>query len=112
MGSELTLTGDMLLVLAVLGLTIFAFVTEIVRIDIAAITIMVLLGLLGVVPGDQLFDGFASNAVIAVIAVIVVNVVNVVNAAAASVVAGLADARSVDSAPSPTWSRTTRTRNC
>ena len=72
MGSELTLTGDMLLVLAVLGLTIFAFVTEIVRIDIAAITIMVLLGLLGVVPGDQLFDGFASNAVIAVIAVMII----------------------------------------
>lgn len=72
MGSELTLTGDMLLVLAVLGLTIFAFVTEIVRIDVAAVTIMVLLGLLGLVPSNQLFDGFASNAVIAVIAVMII----------------------------------------
>jgi len=71
MQGELTLTGDMLLVLALLGLTIFAFATEIVRIDIAAISIMVLVGLFGLVPGDQLFDGFASNAVIAVIAVMV-----------------------------------------
>lgn len=72
MGGELTLTGDMLLVLAVLALTVFAFVTEIVRIDIAAVTIMVLLGLLGLVPGEELFDGFASNAVIAVIAVMII----------------------------------------
>ncbi|WP_206212285.1 SLC13 family permease [Wenzhouxiangella sp. XN79A] len=71
MQSELTLTGDMLLVLALLGLTIFAFATEIVRIDIAAVSIMVLIGLFGLVPGDQLFDGFASNAVMAVIAVMV-----------------------------------------
>lgn len=71
MESGLTLTGDMLLVLALLGLTIFAFATEIVRIDIAAVSIMVLVGLFGLVPGDQLFDGFASNAVMAVIAVMV-----------------------------------------
>ncbi|GAB4169811.1 MAG: SLC13 family permease [Wenzhouxiangellaceae bacterium] len=72
MSSELTLTLDMVLVLAVLGLTVFAFVTEIVRIDIAAVSIMVLLGLLGLVPADELFDGFASNAVIAVIAVMII----------------------------------------
>ncbi|MFO7763193.1 MAG: SLC13 family permease [Wenzhouxiangellaceae bacterium] len=72
MESELTLTGDMLLVLALLGLTIFAFASEIVRIDIAAVSIMVLVGLLGLVPADQLFDGFASNAVIAVIAVMII----------------------------------------
>lgn len=71
MESELTLTLEMALVLFVLGLTVFAFVTEIVRIDIAAVSIMVLLGLLGLVPGDQLFDGFASNAVIAVIATMI-----------------------------------------
>ncbi len=74
MGIEggLTLSGDMLLVLAVLGLTIFLFVFEIVRVDIAAICIMVLIGLLGLVPGDQLFNGFASNAVISIIAVMII----------------------------------------
>ncbi|MDT8439601.1 MAG: SLC13 family permease [Wenzhouxiangellaceae bacterium] len=72
MGSELTLTLDMVLVLIVLGLTVFAFVTEIVRIDVAAVSIMVLLGLLGLVPADQLFSGFASNAVMAVIATMII----------------------------------------
>lgn len=72
MESELTLNGDMLLVLALLGLTIFMFATEIVRIDIAGISIMVLLGLFGLVPGDELFNGFSSNAVIAVIAVMII----------------------------------------
>lgn len=71
MANELTLTLDMVLVLALLGLTVFAFVTEIVRIDVAAVSIMVLLGLLGLVPGDELFNGFASNAVMAVIAVMI-----------------------------------------
>ena len=90
MQSGLTLTGDMLLVLALLGLTIFAFATEIVRIDIAAVSILVLLGLFGLVPGDQLFDGFASNAVIAVIAVMIIGAgldrTGVMNTVAASIV--------------------------
>ncbi|MEM1080040.1 MAG: SLC13 family permease [Pseudomonadota bacterium] len=72
MDSGLTLTGDMLLVMLLLGLTIGLFVLEWVRIDIAAISIMVLLGLLGLVPADQLFNGFASNAVISVIAVMII----------------------------------------
>lgn len=72
MEGGLTLSGDMILVLMVLGLTVFLFVFEIVRVDIAAICIMVLIGLLGLVPGDQLFNGFASNAVISVIAVMII----------------------------------------
>src|SRR6056297_178984 len=90
MQSELTLTSDMVLVLALLGLTIFAFATEIVRIDIAAVSIMVLIGLFGLVPGDQLFDGFASNAVMSVIAVMVLGAgldrTGVMNTVAASIV--------------------------
>lgn len=72
MDGGLTLSGDMILVLLVFGLTVFLFVFEIVRVDIAAICIMVLIGLLGLVPGDQLFNGFASNAVISVIAVMII----------------------------------------
>ncbi|MEE4297045.1 MAG: SLC13 family permease [Wenzhouxiangella sp.] len=72
MDGGLTLSTDMVLVLMVLGLTVFLFVFEIVRVDIAAICIMVLIGLLGLVSGDQLFNGFASNAVISVIAVMII----------------------------------------
>src|SRR5690625_730914 len=71
MNESLTLSGDMILVLILLGLTVILFVTELVRIDVTAICIMVLVGLLGLVPDDQLFSGFASNAVIAVIAVMI-----------------------------------------
>lgn len=72
MDGGLTLSGDMILVLMLLGLTVALFIFEIVRIDIAAVCVMVLVGLLGLVPGDQLFSGFASNAVIAIIAVMII----------------------------------------
>jgi di/tricarboxylate transporter len=71
METGLTLTGDMMLVLFVLGITIALFVFEVVRVDVVALTVMVLLGLLGLVPSDQLFNGFASNAVISIIAVMI-----------------------------------------
>lgn len=71
MVSSLTLSSDIVWVLLVLGLTVFLFVSELVRIDIAAIGIMVLIGLLGLVPSDQLFNGFASNAAISLIAVMI-----------------------------------------
>jgi di/tricarboxylate transporter len=67
----------------ILLLTIYLFVFEIVDVDIAAICIMVLIGLMGMigpwlgmdhpfVPSQHLFDGFASNAVISIIAVMII----------------------------------------
>jgi di/tricarboxylate transporter len=67
----------------ILLLTIYLFVFEIVEVDVAAISIMVLLGLSdflapvmglqqGLVDTTHLFDGFASNAVISIIAVIII----------------------------------------
>ena len=60
-----------MLVLAVLAVTIGLFVFEVVRVDVVAASVMVLLGLLGLVPAEQLFNGFASNAVISIIAVMI-----------------------------------------
>jgi di/tricarboxylate transporter len=71
MESGLTLSGDMMLVLVVLTATIGLFVSELVRVDIAAILVMVAIGLLGLVPANELFDGFASNAVLSIIAVMI-----------------------------------------
>jgi di/tricarboxylate transporter len=65
------LTYDMILVLAILAGAVILFVTEIVRIDVAAIFIMVVVGLTGLVSGNDLFAGFASNAVISIIAVMI-----------------------------------------
>lgn len=76
---SLTFTLEMGVVTAMLGFTIFLFVSEIIRIDLAAILVLVMLGILSYVPGldrlaspAEIFDGFASNAVISIIAVMIV----------------------------------------
>jgi len=61
----------MVLVLLVLSATIGLFVSELVRVDVAAILVMVTVGLLGLVPATDLFNGFASNAVLSIIAVMI-----------------------------------------
>lgn len=73
------LTFEMMAVLALLSFTVLLFVTEIVRIDVAAVVVMVLLGALSYVPGlqnladvSQLFQGFSSNAVMSIVAVMIV----------------------------------------
>jgi di/tricarboxylate transporter len=75
----LTLNIEISLVLGLLCVTIFLFAFEIVRVDLAAICVMVLLGLSTMVPSiepiihrQDLFSGFSSNAVISVIAVMIV----------------------------------------
>lgn len=79
LGFMMELTTEMMWVLGFLSLTIYLFVSEIVRVDVAAILVMVLLGLTTVVPfvpplvdTTHLFDGFASNAVISIIAVMII----------------------------------------
>ena len=76
---QATLTYEMIVVLCVLAFTIFLFVSEIVRVDVAAVSVMVLLGALSYVPGLEniadirnLFKGFSSNAVISIIAVMII----------------------------------------
>ena len=76
---SLVLTYEMMAVLALLALTVFLFVSEIVRIDLAAVLVMVLLGALSYLPGlgnladvSELFTGFSSNAVMSIIAVMII----------------------------------------
>ena len=71
MSGSIEFTQNMLAVLLVLGLTIYLFVSEVVRVDVAALLIMVLVGATGIVPAAHVFDGFASNAVISIIAVMI-----------------------------------------
>jgi len=70
-------------VMGVLMLTIYLFAFEVVGVDVAAITVMVLLGLStllapvmglsqGLVEIKHLFDGFSSNAVMSIIAVMII----------------------------------------
>ncbi|MCG8426273.1 MAG: SLC13 family permease, partial [Chromatiales bacterium] len=70
-------------VTCVLVLTIYLFAFEVVSVDVAAVSVMVLLGLSslfaplmglqqGLVDTNHLFDGFASNAVMSIIAVMII----------------------------------------
>jgi di/tricarboxylate transporter len=70
-------------VTALLVLTIYLFAFEVVGVDVAAICIMVMLGLTdllapwmglekGLIDNVQLFDGFSSNAVMSIIAVMII----------------------------------------
>ena len=68
------LSVDMIIVLVILAATVIMFVTEVVRVDVAAIIAMIALGLTGVLPGNMVFNGFASNAVISVIAIMIIGV--------------------------------------
>jgi di/tricarboxylate transporter len=68
---ETAFSPEMGLVLAILLFAILLFVTERLRVDVTALLIMVILGLSGLVRGDQLFAGFSSNAVISIIAVMI-----------------------------------------
>lgn len=75
----IVLTNEMIAVLAILAFTVFLFAFEVVRVDVAALFILVILGLSSVLPGydglvdpAQLFNGFASNAVISIIAVMII----------------------------------------
>lgn len=73
------MTNEMIAVFAILGLTVFLFASEIVRVDVASMLILVILGLSSQVPGyrglvdqKELFDGFSSNAVISIIAIMII----------------------------------------
>ncbi len=68
---ELTLTPDMMLVLGLVGFTVVMLILEWVRADIVALLVVVVIGITGLMPIDQLFNGFASNAVLSLIGVMV-----------------------------------------
>ncbi len=66
------LTLDMILVMGMIGIAIFLFIVEWVRVDVVAIIMMVTLPLLGLVSPKEAFVGLSSNAVVSIIAVIII----------------------------------------
>ncbi len=78
MSASAALTPEIIVSLALLGLTVVLLVTEVVRIDVAAVVVLVLLGFSGALPGvdplipaNELFEGFSSNAVMSIIATMI-----------------------------------------
>jgi len=77
---DVVLTYEIIAVLGILSFAVVLFVVEVVRVDVVALLVLVLLGLSsqieafngGLVPTYQLFDGFSSNAVMSIIAVMII----------------------------------------
>ncbi len=79
MTETVVLTVEMAIVLFLLAVTVWMFAFSIVRVDVAALIILVSLGLLSQMPLidpilslNELFAGFSSNAVISIIAVMII----------------------------------------
>ena len=71
MDTALTLTTDMKLVLGLVGFTMVMFLFERVRADVVALVVLVVLGLTGLVPREDLFGGFSGSAVMSIIATMI-----------------------------------------
>ncbi len=66
------LTFEMILVMLMIGIAIFLFIAEWIRVDVVAILMMVSLPLLHLVTPKEAFIGLSSNAVVSIIAVIII----------------------------------------
>ncbi|TCJ13514.1 SLC13 family permease [Parasulfuritortus cantonensis] len=76
-------SAEIAIVLGILLLTVFLFAFEVVGVDVAGVSVMVILGLLSsfnglfglsqpLVPTGDLFRGFSSNAVMSIVAVMII----------------------------------------
>ena len=84
------ITKDMMIVFGLLGLAIFLFVSDLLRVDLVGLLMMVLLPLTGVLSAEQAIAGLASNAVVSIIAVMIIgaglNKTGVMNAVAGQII--------------------------
>ncbi len=91
MGMETAvITTDMMIVFGLLGLAIFLFVTDLLRVDLVGLLMMVLLPLTGVLSAEQAIAGLSSNAVVSIIAVMIIgaglNKTGVMNSVASQII--------------------------
>lgn len=69
---SLSLSLDMIIVLCILAFTIVLSLSNFIRVDVVAVVVVVVLGITRLLPPEQLFSGFSSEAVISLIAVMIV----------------------------------------
>lgn len=65
-------TFEMLLVLGILVLTVFLSLSNFIRVDVVALLVLVILGITRLLPPEQLFSGFSSDAVMSLISVMII----------------------------------------
>jgi len=76
---DVVITNEIIAVLAILSVAVTMFMFEVLRVDVVALLVLVVLGLSslvpnysGLIPSYQLFEGFSSNAVMSIIAVMII----------------------------------------
>ncbi len=67
------MTFEIVLVLAILAVAIVLFVSELVRVDLVALMVLVTLALTGLISPNQAVSGFSNPAVITVWAVFILS---------------------------------------
>lgn len=87
---NMVITADMMIVFFLLSLAIFLFVTDLLRVDLVGLLMMVLLPLTGVISAEEAIAGLSSNAVVSIIAVMIIgaglNKTGVMNLVAAQII--------------------------
>lgn len=71
MDAGLVLTPEIAIVLGLIGFVVVALALDLLRADLVALLVMVVIGVAGIIPVDQLFTGFGGDAVIAIIAMMI-----------------------------------------
>jgi di/tricarboxylate transporter len=69
---SVVLTQEIMITLAVMGVAIMMFISNIVRVDVVGIIMVVALPMLNIIEPKEAISGFSSNAVISIIAVIII----------------------------------------
>lgn len=72
MSETIGLTFNMVLVLGILLCTVLLTLSNMIRVDAIAIVVLVVLGITRLLPPEQLFSGFSSDAVMSLIAVMII----------------------------------------
>ncbi len=67
------MTFSMIFVLAVLGAAVFLFVTEWLRVDLVALSVMLILSIFGLITHSQAIAGFSNTAIITIASVLVLS---------------------------------------
>lgn len=73
MPDTIPLTLDMILVLAIFTFTVLLSISNVVRVDVVAVLVLVYLGITRLLPPEELFSGFSSEAVISIISVMIIS---------------------------------------
>jgi di/tricarboxylate transporter len=71
MDAGLALSTETILVLGLIAFTVVMFALDLIRADVVALLLLVVLGVTNLVPVDQIFSGFAGDAVVAILATMI-----------------------------------------